>query len=102
MGGARATASAAKLFLVHFEGTTFVAEDEEGRSERRGSGLGRALYERFFRAARAHGRTLVRCVLPPEAGEAVAFHRALGFEVERVAEDYDGSGEDWLLLVKRL
>ncbi len=116
-----------RLFFVHFEGTTFVAEDEEGRlvgflcgflsqtspeeafvhlvgvaPERRGSGLGRALYERFFEAARAHGRSLVRCVLPPQAEDALAFHRALGFEVERVAEDYDGPGEDRLLLVKRL
>jgi len=116
-----------KLFFLHFEGTTFVAEDEEGRligflcgflsqtdpdeayvhligvaPERRGSGLGRALYERFFEAARAHGRHLVRCVLPPGREDALAFHRALGFEVERVAEDYDGPGEDRLVLAKRL
>ncbi len=116
-----------KLFFLHFEGTTFVAEDEEGRligflcgflsqtsadeayvhlvgvaPERRGSGLGRALYERFFQAARAHGRRLVRAVLPMEAQDALAFHRALGFEVERVARDYDGPGEDRLVLVKRL
>jgi hypothetical protein len=27
---------------------------------------------------------------------------ALGFEVERLVEDYDGPGEDRVLLVKRL
>ncbi len=33
---------------------------------------------------------------------SVAFHEAMGFEVERVAEDYDGPGEDRVLLVKQL
>jgi hypothetical protein len=33
---------------------------------------------------------------------SVAFHRALGFEVERVDEDYDGRGQARVLLVKRL
>jgi ribosomal protein S18 acetylase RimI-like enzyme len=33
---------------------------------------------------------------------SVAFHRALGFEVERVDEHYDGSGEPRVLLRKRL
>ena len=76
-----------KLFFVHFEGTSFVAEDEEGElagflvgflsqthddeayvhfvgvdPRRRGSGLGRELYERFFDAIRSEGRHVVRCV----------------------------------------
>jgi ribosomal protein S18 acetylase RimI-like enzyme len=116
-----------QLFFVHFEGTSFVAEDDEGRlvgflvgflsqtdetdayvhfvgvtPERRGSGLGRELYERFFTAAREAGRTTVRCVTSPENEDSVAFHEALGFEVDRVAADYDGPGEDRVLLVKRL
>jgi hypothetical protein len=33
---------------------------------------------------------------------SVAFHESLGFEVDRVAKDYDGPGEDRVLLVKRL
>jgi RimJ/RimL family protein N-acetyltransferase len=33
---------------------------------------------------------------------SVAFHKALGFEVEKVAKDYDGPGEDRVLFVKRL
>jgi hypothetical protein len=33
---------------------------------------------------------------------SLAFHEALGFEVERIAADYDGPGEDRALLVKRL
>ena len=117
-----------QLFFVHFEGTSFVAEDEDdGRlagflvgflsqadatdayvhflgvaPERRGSGLGRELYERFFTAAREAGRTTVRCVTSPANEDSVAFHEALGFEVDRVATDYDGPGEDRVLLLKRL
>ena len=48
------------------------------------------------------GRALVRCVTSPVNERSVAFHEALGFEVDRVVEDYDGPGEDRVLLVKRL
>ena len=116
-----------KLFFLHFEGTSFVAEDDEGdlagflcgflsqtnpeeayihfvgvSPEYRGEGVGRTLYERFFEEVRHQGRTVVRCVTSPINQESVAFHEALGFEVDRVAEDYDGPGEDRVLLAKRL
>ena len=126
-GGREMAPMLPKLFFVHFEGTSFVAEDEEGRlagflvgflsqtdetdayvhfvgvaPERRGSGLGRELYERFFETARVAGRTTVRCVTSPANVDSVAFHEALGFTVDRVAKDYDGPGEDRVLLIKRL
>jgi ribosomal protein S18 acetylase RimI-like enzyme len=116
-----------KLFFVHFEGTSFVAEDDDGQlagfvcgfvsqtdpaeayvhfvgidPERRGEGLGRRLYERFFDAARQQGCRTVHCVTSPANELSLAFHQALGFEIERVAEDYDGPGEDRVLLVHRL
>jgi ribosomal protein S18 acetylase RimI-like enzyme len=115
-----------KLFFLHFEGTSFVAEEGEDlvgfligflsqtaddeayihfvgvAPEHRGEGLGRTLYERFFDEVRAQGRTSVRCVTSPVNQESVAFHEALGFEVDRLVEDYDGPGEDRVLLVKRL
>jgi ribosomal protein S18 acetylase RimI-like enzyme len=116
-----------KLFFIHFEGTSFVAEDAEGEllgfvcgflsqasdeeayihfvgvtPEDRGEGLGRALYERFFDEARRSGRTVVRCVTSPLNRGSLAFHEAMGFEVERVVPDYDGPGEDRALLVKQL
>jgi ribosomal protein S18 acetylase RimI-like enzyme len=116
-----------KLFFIHFEGTSFVAEDENDElrgfvcgffsqtaddeayihfvgvdPEVRGTGLGRALYERFFDEVRANGRTIVRCVTSPANERSVAFHESLGFEVERVVPDYDGPGEDRVLLVKQL
>jgi ribosomal protein S18 acetylase RimI-like enzyme len=112
---------------VHFEGTSFVVESGEGElvaflcgflsqtdpeeayihfvgvaPERRGEGVGRVLYERFFDEVRSQGRSVVRCVTSPANEESVAFHRALGFDVDRVVQDYDGPGEDRALLVKRL
>lgn len=126
-GGREMAPMLPQLFFVHFEGTSFVADADDGQlagflvgflsqtdpsdayvhfvgvaPEHRGSGLGRELYERFFSSAREQGRTIVRCVTSPANGESVAFHEALGFEVDRVAKDYDGPGEDRALLVKRL
>jgi ribosomal protein S18 acetylase RimI-like enzyme len=116
-----------KLFFLHFEGTSFVAEREDGTiagfligflsqtdpteayihfvgvaPDQRGSGLGRELYERFFASVAAHGRTVVRAVTSPANTDSVSFHEALGFAVDRVAEDYDGPGEDRMLFVKQL
>lgn len=126
-GGREMAPMLPKLFFIHFEGTSFVAEDAEGElagfvcgflsqtaddeayihfvgvaPEARGHGLGRELYERFFDEVRASGRSIVRCVTSPGNERSVAFHESLGFEVERVVPDYDGPGEDRALLVKRL
>jgi ribosomal protein S18 acetylase RimI-like enzyme len=126
-GGREMAPMLPKLFFVHFEGTSLVAESDEGElagflvgflsqthpdeayvhflgvaPEHRGSGLGRLLYEEFFAAARDAGRSVVRCVTSPANEASVAFHRALGFEVEGVAEDYDGEGESRVLLVRRV
>ncbi len=126
-GGREMASMLPRLFFVHFEGTSFVAETNDGElagflcgfmsqtepgeafvhflgvaPSRRGSGLGRELYQRFFDTVRAEGRTLVRCVTSPANESSIEFHRALGFEVERTVPDYDGPGQDRVLLVKRL
>ena len=89
-GGREMAPMLPKLFFLHFEGTSFVAEDDDGKlvgfligflsqtdpdeayihfvgvaPEHRGSGVGRELYERFFTVVAAHGRSLVRCVTSP-------------------------------------
>ncbi|MGZ4352654.1 MAG: N-acetyltransferase family protein [Gaiellaceae bacterium] len=112
------------LFFVHFRETSFVAE-EDGELAGflcgflsqtfadeayvhfvgvnpafRGRGVDRALYERLYEAIAP--RTVVRCVTSPVNEASVAFHSSIGFEVERVAPDYDGRGGDRVLLVKRL
>ena len=122
-GGRQMAAMLPKLFFVHFRDTSFVAEDDGKlagflcgfRSQtfadeayvhfvgvdpgRRGSGLGRELYERFFAAVAP--RTVVRAVTSPANESSVAFHRTLGFEVERIDADYDGNGQARVLLVRR-
>jgi RimJ/RimL family protein N-acetyltransferase len=45
---------------------------------------------------------VVRAVTSPANESSVAFHQAIGFEVDRVDEDYDGRGEARVLLVKHL
>jgi ribosomal protein S18 acetylase RimI-like enzyme len=125
-GGREMAPMLPRLFFLHFEGTSFVAETGEELAgflcgflsqtdpdeayihfmgvapEHRGEGIGRTLYERFFEEVRTQGRSVVRCVTSPANEASVAFHEALGFEVDRVAEDYDGPGEDRVLLLKRL
>jgi ribosomal protein S18 acetylase RimI-like enzyme len=123
-GGRPMAAMLPKLFFVHFRDTSFVAEADGAlagflcgfRSQtyedeayvhfvgvdpgRRGSGLGRTLYERFYEAVAP--RPIVRAVTSPVNERSVAFHRAIGFEVERIDQDYDGHGESRVLLVKRV
>jgi ribosomal protein S18 acetylase RimI-like enzyme len=41
-------------------------------------------------------------VTSPANEASVAFHTSIGFEVERVAANYDGRGGDRVLLVRRL
>jgi ribosomal protein S18 acetylase RimI-like enzyme len=126
-GGSEMAPMLPKLFFLHFEGTSFVAERDDGAlagfligffsqtsddeayvhfigvaPDQRGTGLGRDLYQRFFEVAREHGRSVVRCVTSPANEASVAFHRALGFEVDRVVEGYDGPGEDRVLFVKSI
>jgi ribosomal protein S18 acetylase RimI-like enzyme len=115
-----------RLFFVHFRDTALVAEEgpdlvgflagflSQTRPDEayihfagvapshRGRGVGRVLYEHFFAVARERSRSVVRCVTAPVNEPSVAFHRAMGFEVERVAPNYDGRGGDRVLMVKRL
>jgi len=125
-GGRPMRAMLPRLFFEHFRDTSFVAEEDGEvvgflcgflsqsypeqayvhfvgvRLDHRGGGLGRDLYERFFAAARAAGRHVVRCVTAPVNEASIAFHRRLGFEIEAEAVDYDGAGEARVLLRKRL
>lgn len=115
------------VFFVHFEGSSFVADTSDCSlagflcgflsetnpdeayvhmagvaPELRRQGIGRRLYETFVEAARAHGRTVVRLITAPINTSSIAFHEALGFELERVLKDFAGPGEDRLVFVKHL
>jgi ribosomal protein S18 acetylase RimI-like enzyme len=70
--------------------------------ELRQQGIGRRLYQTIFETAQEHGRSHVHFVTAPFNSGSIAFHEKLGFELERVLEDYAGPGEDRLLFVKQL
>ncbi|HUQ43803.1 MAG TPA: GNAT family N-acetyltransferase [Candidatus Limnocylindria bacterium] len=96
-----------RLWLQHFTGTSWLAEQSDGglggfligflspdqpdtaychlvaaRPNVRRRGLGRELYQRFFEDARAARRTRVTAITWPANKPSIAFHRALGFEVQ--------------------
>lgn len=126
-GGREVTQHLPSVFFVHFEGSSFVAETAEHRlagflcgflsqtkadeayvhmagvaPELRRQGIGRRLYEAFFETAREHGCTSVRLITAPFNTDSIAFHEALGFQLERVLENFAGEGEDRLAFVKKL
>jgi GNAT superfamily N-acetyltransferase len=93
-----------RLWLQHFTGSSWIAEDERGVTvgflvgfispdhadqayihmvatdpNHRGEGLGRALYERFFDDVRARGVRRVTAITWPGNRVSVGFHRAMGF-----------------------
>lgn len=106
-GGRRLRMLLPRLWLEHFRGTSWIAEDGEGRlagfvvgfisqddpttayahmiasdPNRRRAGLGRSLYERFFADAREHGAHRVTAVTWPGNRISIAFHRSVGFVVD--------------------
>ncbi|OIK00866.1 GNAT family N-acetyltransferase [Streptomyces sp. MUSC 14] len=116
-----------RLFLQFFSATSLVLEDDCGiraflvgfhsadndteayihfvgvAPELRGRGVARDLYATFFRRAAEAGRAEVRAITSPTNTGSIAFHRAMGFAVERgdreigglpVHTDYDGPGQD--------
>jgi GNAT superfamily N-acetyltransferase len=106
-----ATATLPRLWLRHFGATSWLADDEHGRTvgmavglvapdrpvahlqlvavdpNRRRRGVGRALVDRFLEAARGRGATEVEVVIWAGDRPAIAFAQALGFR----ADDGPGS-----------
>jgi predicted GNAT superfamily acetyltransferase len=106
-----------RLFLDHFHATSTIAEAGGDLAAfligflspslpdaayihfvgvhpcRRGDGLARLLYERFFALAAADGRKVVRAVTAPANATSVAFHTAMGFTVTGPIPGYDGPGD---------
>lgn len=80
-----------RVAYVHFVGVHPV---------HRNSGLGRALYERFFELARARGAREVRAITSPLNTGSIAFHTQLGFVASAPIADYDGQGNDRVALTK--
>ncbi|AOP50187.1 GNAT family N-acetyltransferase [Streptomyces lydicus] len=126
-----------RLFLQHFAGTSFLVErpdhtlhafligflsQTDSRTayihfvgvcpDGKRAGVGGFLYRRFFAAARAAGRTRIRCITSPNNRDSLAYHRRMGFRLEpgdRIDEhgvpvhrDYDGPGLDRVSFVRDL
>ncbi|MCH5584169.1 GNAT family N-acetyltransferase [Shimazuella sp. AN120528] len=77
----------------------------------RKKGLGRQLYDLFFQTVKKKGVDTVRCVTSPVNQNSIAYHTKLGFTMEKgsividnmeVHKDYDGEGQDRILLVKNI
>jgi ribosomal protein S18 acetylase RimI-like enzyme len=125
-GGRVMAAMLPKLFFEHFSDTTMVAAGRDDRPvgflagfvsqtdrsvayihfvgvdpSSRAMGLGRTMYDEFFRRVSALGCTRVECVTSPVNGGSRAFHASLGFS-EELVEDYDGPGEARLVLRRSL
>ena len=106
-GGRRLSGLLPSLFLENFAGTSLVAEDTSGtmagflvgfdspdhpdeayvhfvgvRPDHRGTGLGRALHDRFAHDAQTRGVTTVRCVTSTINEASIAFHTSIGFEID--------------------
>ena len=56
----------------------------------RKKGIGKALYERFFKICQRHGRTVVRACTSPVNRGSVEFHERIGFELDPGDDKIDG------------
>jgi ribosomal protein S18 acetylase RimI-like enzyme len=115
-----------RVFLDHFHATSTIAEADGALAgfligflspsepdeayihfvgvspDRRGDGLARVLYERFFALAAADGRHVVRAITAAVNTRSIAFHTAMGFTVTPPIPDYDGDGAPKVLFERRL
>lgn len=124
-----------RIFFDHFIDTSFAVPAEDGlhgfligfqsqstptlgyihfvgvAPEARGSGIARAMYQRFFDAARARGCREVRSITSPANAGSIAFHQALGFTLQPsahvengvpVTPDYSGPGQSRVVFVRPL
>ena len=134
-GGRNMSDMVPKLFFIHFTETSFIAE-KEGKPvgfligflsqshpdesyihfvgvhpDYRKCGIGKQLYNQFFKIVRQNNRKIVRCVTSPVNKVSIAYHTKMGFEIETgdkkidgvsVNSDYDGPNQDRVLFLKHL
>jgi ribosomal protein S18 acetylase RimI-like enzyme len=115
-----------RVFLDHFHATSTVAEADGALAgflvgflspsqpdaayihfvgvdpARRGHGLARTLYERFFALAEADDRSVVRAITAARNTRSIAFHAAMGFTVTDPIADYDGDSTPKVVFERRL
>ena len=110
------TAMLPKLFLNHFNDTSFVAENNNRmigfligflspalklkneayvhfmgvHPDFRKKGIGKTLYERFFEICRTHDRMVVRACTSPVNRSSIQFHERIGFQLDPGDDEIDG------------
>ncbi|MFM7597094.1 MAG: GNAT family N-acetyltransferase [Actinomycetota bacterium] len=126
-GGRRMSDMLPRLFFDHFADTSLVAVDEQADvaafivafvsardpslgyvhfvgvdPTHRGQGLAAEAYRRTFTTLAERGCTRVKAVTSVANTDSQAFHRALGFAISDPVVDYDGPGEDRVVLERSL
>jgi len=106
-GGRQMAGLLPRLFFAHFQNTSFVIEEDDHiiafligfvsqssahqayihfvgiHPDHRKRGLGKQLYALFFETVRARSCDSVRCITAPINSGSIAFHRRMGFQIER-------------------
>lgn len=124
-GGRPMTHLLPRLFFEHFQPTSFVIETEEElvafiigfRSQTdpseayihfvgvnpnfRKQGHANYLYKLFIKTVKVLGCQKVHCITTPINTGSIAFHEAVGFEVQ-FSKDYSGVGQDRIIFSKRI
>jgi GNAT superfamily N-acetyltransferase len=80
------------------------------REPLKGQGLGKCLYEHFAQIAAVRGCNALKAITSPGNEVSIAFHKALGFELEGlpnadgvpVVRDYAGKGNDLVVFRKSI
>lgn len=135
-GGREMSDMVPRLFFLHFTQTSFVAEEEEGEvvgfligflsqshldeayihfvgvhPDYREREVATKLYDTFFKVAKVNNRSVVRAITSPVNKGSVAYHKKMGFEMEKgdkeidgvpVVTQYDGREKDRVLFVRSL
>ncbi|UOR12561.1 GNAT family N-acetyltransferase [Halobacillus amylolyticus] len=105
-GGRQMSDMLPKLFFVHFNDTSFIAEQNgkivgfligflsQSNSEEayihfagvdprhRKHNIGRRLYQEFFSVVKQNNRRTVKCITSPVNRNSIAYHTKIGFEIE--------------------
>lgn len=105
-GGRDLTSSVLRIFFIHFNNTTYVAEigddlvgflvgfmsqsDEKVgyihfagvHPHFRRLNIGRLLYQNFYATCKANGRSIIKSCTSPVNKLSINFHQKLGFEIE--------------------
>ncbi|WP_018933104.1 GNAT family N-acetyltransferase [Gracilibacillus lacisalsi] len=113
-GGRQMSDMLPKLFFVHFNNTSFIAEKDSEiigfligflsqsyaneayihfvgvHPDFRKYGIGKQLYKEFFHVVQKHDRNIVRAVTSPVNKVSIAYHKKMGFEIEEGDSEVGG------------